>query len=282
MDEYRVPPGTTINLPRLNPADTNGTHKGSIQDKLQDDLNALAELQELHWVAATHGILIVLQGIDASGKDGTVRHVMSAFNPAGTRVISFKQPSVEELSHDYLWRIHKAAPARGEIAIFNRSHYESVIVERVHKLVPEAVWRPRYQQINDFEHMLTLANTIVFKFFLHISPEEQYERLRARIDDPSKWWKLSPTDWQDRARWDEMEAAYNEMLTKTSTDYAPWYIVPADKKWYRNLVVARTIRERLEPMRQPWKDAIARLGTARKAEVDKQLEGIKDTLQRVI
>jgi PPK2 family polyphosphate:nucleotide phosphotransferase len=183
--------------------------------------------------------------MDAAGKDGTIRHVMSGVNPQGCRVTGFKVPSAEELDHDYLWRIHAAVPGRGEIGIFNRSHYESVLVERVHNLVPEPVWSKRYDQINDFEKLLANDGVMILKFFLHISREEQRERLLARLHDPTKVWKCSPTDFSERPLWDAYTKAYEEALSRCSTEWAPWFIIPANKKWYRNLAVSQVIVETL-------------------------------------
>lgn len=193
-------------------------------------------------------LLVVLQALDAGGKDSTIRRVFQGVNPQGVRVHSFKVPSKEELDHDFLWRIHKAVPGKGMISVFNRSHYEDVLVVRVHNIVPEAVWRPRYEQINQFEKLLHDTGTRILKFYLHISPEEQKERFQARLDDPSKHWKFSLEDLEKRKFWDDYMVAYQEMLEQTSTAWAPWYIIPSDQKWYRNLAISRVILHTLQEM----------------------------------
>jgi PPK2 family polyphosphate:nucleotide phosphotransferase len=228
----------------------------------------LARQQELLYGAATHGVLIVLQGTDTAGKDGTIKHVMSAVNPLGCQVTSFKVPTVDELAHDFLWRIHLRTPARGTMAIFNRSHYEDVLVARVHKLVPRGVWQDRYDAINAFERLLTNSGVILLKFFLHISKDEQKQRLLEREQDKSKAWKLSVGDWQERAYWDDYVAAYEDALARCGTSWAPWHIIPADSKSYRNYVVARTIVERLEPYEHAWERALANLGAQRLRELE--------------
>jgi PPK2 family polyphosphate:nucleotide phosphotransferase len=219
---------------------------------LQDLTNRLETLQELLYAQAKHKILIVLQAMDAGGKDGTIRHVFEGVNPQGVKVAGFKVPTPQELAHDYLWRIHQHTPGNGEIVIFNRSHYEDVLVVRVHELVPPSVWRKRYAQINDFERMLVEEGTTVLKFFLHISPDEQKERLQARLDDPTKHWKFSSGDLKERKRWPDYVKAYEAVLSRTSTEWAPWHIVPANRKWYRNLVIATTIVETLEGLKMSY------------------------------
>ena len=194
-------------------------------------------------------MLVVLQGIDAAGKDGTIKRVMNAFNPQGSPVTSFKVPTAEELAHDYLWRIHRAVPRKGEIGIFNRSHYEDVLVVRVHDIVPRAVWSKRYDQINDFERHLVATGTTVVKFFLAIDRDEQRERFQARYDDPSKRWKFSMGDLEERAHWDDYQAAFDEALTRTSTDEAPWYVIPANRKWFRNLAVSTILADTIADLR---------------------------------
>ncbi len=196
-----------------------------------------------------YALLIVLQAVDAGGKDGTIRHVMSGVNPQGCVVTAFKEPTPEELSHDFLWRVHKAVPSRGDIGIFNRSHYEDVLIVRVHSLVPKVVWQKRYEQINDFEYMLTENNVTILKFYLHISRDEQRKRLEARLRDPTHNWKLSLSDLEERQHWDDYREAYEAALRKCSTDRAPWYVIPANKKWFRNQVVAELIVQALDRMK---------------------------------
>src|SRR5215213_2106464 len=248
MKRYRVEPGSQVDLAKIDPGSTEA-FKGGKKDaeKVFPKLNArLDEMQELLWAEHRHKVLIVLQGMDTSGKDGTIRHVFEGVNPTGVRVASFKAPTPEELEHDFLWRIHPKVPGAGEMVIFNRSHYEDVLVVRVRNLSPETVWRKRYDQINDFERLLAETGTTLLKFFLHISKDEQKERLQARIDDPTKRWKFRKGDLTDRELWDDYQAAYEDALSKTSTEHAPWYVVPADKKWYRNLVIATVLDETLK------------------------------------
>jgi PPK2 family polyphosphate:nucleotide phosphotransferase len=234
----RVAPGRRIDLGDVDPGATFGFEKEGAKVVTDGLLDRLTELQERLWAEQKRSVLIVLQGIDAAGKDGTIRKVMTAFNPQGCPVASFKVPSAEELAHDFLWRIHKAVPRKGEIGIFNRSHYEDVLVVRVHDIVPKAVWSRRYDQINDFERMLAANGTTIVKVFLSIDRDEQRDRFQARYDDPTKRWKFAMGDLAERARWDDYQAAYEDALSKTSTDRAPWYVIPANKKWFRDLAVA--------------------------------------------
>jgi PPK2 family polyphosphate:nucleotide phosphotransferase len=206
------------------------------------------ELQDLLYAEGRRALLVVLQGRDTSGKDGTIRKVFGPLDPLGIMIANFKAPTPVELAHDFLWRVHQAVPLKGTIGVFNRSHYEDVLVVRVHELVPEAVWRPRYEQINEFERLLSENGTTILKFFLHISRGEQRERLLARLDDPTKYWKFSAGDLAERDRWDAYTAAYQEALARTSTAHAPWYIVPADKKYVRDLLVAQIVVDTLERM----------------------------------
>ena len=248
MDRYRIPPHTTIRLSDHDPGDLSAFAGGKEQGKTRSKhLNRRLEaLQELLYAQGRHKVLVVLQAMDTGGKDGTIRRVFEGVNPAGVRVASFKVPTHEELAHDYLWRVHADTPGNGQITIFNRSHYEDVLVVRVHDLVPEEVWSRRYDHINAFERLLADEGTTIRKFFLHISPEEQAERLRARLDDPTKHWKFSVGDLEERRRWADYSAAYEEVLSRTSTEWAPWYVVPADRKWYRDLVVASVLVDTLE------------------------------------
>ncbi len=235
-------------------------------EKLSEELS---ELQQLMAAAQHHSLLIVLQGMDTSGKDGTIRHVMSHVNPLGCDVRSFKGPTTREQTHDFLWRIHRVVPSRGMISIFNRSHYEDVLVVRVHDLVPEPVWRQRYAAINDFERMLTQNDTIILKFYLHIGYEEQEKRLLARQEDRNKAWKLSSADWAERRYWNDYQKAYGDALAKCSTDEAPWYIVPANRKWYRNLLVARTLVSTMRPYKKEWQAKLVERGEHEIALIEK-------------
>ncbi len=245
---FRLTAGGRFRLRRVDPATTPGFDGGKQEAQpLLDRLTArLESLQELLHAEGRRRVLVVLQGLDTSGKDGVIRHVFEGVNPAGVRVASFKAPTEAELARDFLWRAHAAVPRSGEIVIFNRSHYEDVLVVRVRGLAPAAVWRRRYRQIVEFERQLAETGTTILKFFLHISRDEQRERLQARIDDPAKRWKFRAGDLDDRARWPHYQAAYEAMLRRTSTRWAPWHVVPADKKWFRNLVVASTLVDALE------------------------------------
>jgi PPK2 family polyphosphate:nucleotide phosphotransferase len=243
-------PGAKIDLDDIDPDDTSGLQKGpDVENLMVEQLTRLYELQGKFRADAKHALLIVLQGLDASGKDGTIRHVFSGVNPQGCEVDSFKAPTEKELAHDYLWRIHPECPRKGLIEIFNRSHYEDVLVVRVDELLPEKVWRKRYRHICEFERMLADCDTVILKFYLHISRKEQKRRMMARLEDPEKNWKFSEADLRVRVKWNAYREAYNEALTRTNTDYAPWHIVPADAKWHRNLVVARTVVNALEKLR---------------------------------
>jgi PPK2 family polyphosphate:nucleotide phosphotransferase len=250
IDRYRVKPGQQIQLEAFDPQDS-GDFVGN-KDKggeILEELNqALEKLQELLYAEHKHKLLIILQGMDTSGKDGVIRHVFDGVNPQGVRVASFKVPTPLELDHDFLWRIHQQAPARGEMVIFNRSHYEDVLVVRVHELVPPNVWHKRYQHINNFEKLLSDEGTIILKFFLHISKAEQKGRLLDRLKEPDKRWKFNPGDLKERLRWDEYTRAYEDAISQTSTEYAPWFIVPANRKWYRNLVIASLLVDTLKEL----------------------------------
>jgi PPK2 family polyphosphate:nucleotide phosphotransferase len=243
---FRVKPGSRVKLADFDPDDTAGAHKKEVKERLEENVAKLADWQHRLYAEGKRAVLLILQGMDTSGKDGTIAHVMSGLNPQGCRVTSFKEPSAVELSHDFLWRVHQAVPARGEVGIFNRSHYESVLVERVHKLVPQEVWSRRYEQINEFEHILVENGVTVLKFFLNISKQEQLERLRARLDDPTKLWKFNPGDLQERKLWKDYMAAYEDALGRCSTAAAPWFIIPANKKWMRNLAVSQILLETFE------------------------------------
>jgi PPK2 family polyphosphate:nucleotide phosphotransferase len=242
----RVAPGSHVDLSKIDPGNTHGFDKEGGKDVVDGLLDRLTELQERLWAEQQRAVLVVLQGIDAAGKDGTIRKVMTAFNPQGCPVSSFKVPSTEELAHDYLWRIHKRTPAKGEIGIFNRSHYEDVLVVRVHDIVPKQIWSARYDQIVSFEDHLAANGTTIVKFFLYIDKDEQRERFQARYDDPTKHWKFALGDLEERKRWDDYIAAYEDALSKTSTKAAPWYVIPANHKWFRDLAVASILESTLE------------------------------------
>ncbi len=249
MDRFRVEGGKRVELSKIDPAfKDRHTDKESANAEIAAHAGRLRELQYLVYAEDRRSVLICLQALDAGGKDGTINHVLGAMNPQGTRVHAFKVPSREEAAHDFLWRAHRHAPARGEIVVFNRSHYEDVLVVRVHDLVPEHVWSKRYDAINDFERQLEESGTHILKFFLHISEHEQLERFKQRLEDPSRWWKISESDYSERALWPAYMEAYEEALSRTSTAHAPWYVIPADHKWFRNLAVSRIVVETLESL----------------------------------
>jgi PPK2 family polyphosphate:nucleotide phosphotransferase len=268
-----VLPGAPVDLAALPTGDDGGMSREEGRARLEEVTAELGALQEELYAAGTHALLVVLQGMDTSGKDGTIRAVMSGVSPVGCRVASFRVPTPDELARDFLWRVHREVPAKGMMAVFNRSHYEDVLVVRVQELVPEAVWRPRYEQIRRFEALLADTGTLLLKFFLHISPEEQEERLLAREADPTKAWKLSAGDWRERERWDAYQRAYAEAIEETSTEEAPWHVVPADRKWYRNLRVAETIVRSLREHRGAWADRLERMAAAGREEVRAFREG---------
>lgn len=248
ISRYRVEAGSAFSLADCDPRDTAGFDGGKKEGRAAfAGLNQrLESLQELLYAEGKRRLLVVLQATDTGGKDGTIRNVFDGVNPQGVKVVSFKRPTERELAHDYLWRVHPHVPADGEIVIFNRSHYEDVLVVRVHDLVPEDRWRRRYDHIRSFETLMADEGTSILKFFLHISEEEQAERLQARLDDPTKHWKFSLGDLDERKRWDAYQEAFEEMLERTSTAAAPWYVVPADRKWWRNIVVSKAIVDTLE------------------------------------
>jgi PPK2 family polyphosphate:nucleotide phosphotransferase len=247
-----VPPHKKVQLKDFDPDETFGfekDHNTRRDEKLmQKTIATLDELQYKLYAEANRSLLVILQGMDTSGKDGTIRHVMSGASPQSCKITSFKVPTATELAHDFLWRIHKATPEKGQIGIFNRSQYEDVLAVRVHKLVPKSVWSERYDQINEFEKHLAENGTTILKFFLHISNEEQKERILERIANPTKHWKLSPADLKERSYWDDYTEAYEDALNKCSTNYAPWFVIPANHKWFRNLAVSKIIVEALEKM----------------------------------
>jgi PPK2 family polyphosphate:nucleotide phosphotransferase len=254
MKEYRIKQGSQLNLDTCDPDDT-GEYKKTDQGKEKAKavtvqlIGRLEELQERLYANGDRAVLIVLQGMDTSGKDGTIKSVMSGVNPQGCKVVSFKAPSSEELDHDFLWRVHQKAPSHGQIGIFNRSHYEDVLITRVHGWVSDKVVKQRFNQITEFEELLHESGTAILKFFLHISKDEQKERLEERIRDPEKRWKFNEGDLEERKLWKHYMEAFEDMLAATSTAQAPWYIVPANRKWYRNLVVADRVVSVLEDMK---------------------------------
>ncbi len=244
---FQVKPGSRVRIRHFNPG---------LKDKHESKKSALAQVAKLQqrmdtlqfqlYAEQKHSLLIVLQALDAGGKDGVVRHVLGSMNPQGCRVVGFKQPSTEERAHDFLWRVEQQTPRRGEVVIFNRSHYEDVLVARVHELVPEKVWSGRYEQINDFERRLIANGTHILKFFLHISKDEQLKRFKDRLDDPARQWKISETDYTERKYWDAYESAYEDALSKCSTKDAPWFVIPSDHKWFRDLAISEIIVQTME------------------------------------
>ncbi len=266
---WKVKEGTKVKLKDYDPGYTDDMTDralaATLLEKLDDELN---ELQEMMAAAQHQALLMILQGMDTSGKDGTIRHVLSRVNPQGCIVHSFKEPTQEELAHDFLWRIHKAVPARGVLGVFNRSQYEDVLVVRVHNLVPKDVWSHRYKEINNFEKSLASNSTIILKFFLYISKDEQERRLLAREQDKDKAWKIDASDWVERQYWDDYQEAYEDALTNCSTEEAPWYIVPANHKWYRNLAIAQTLVDTMRQYKSEWKAQLEERGK-------KQLEALR-------
>ncbi len=258
---YKVEGKSPIKLQNLDSTADPGLTREEGEKKHVQAVKELIELQELLYAARQKSVLIVLQGRDTSGKDGAIRHVTGPLNSQSCEVASFKIPTEEELAHDFLWRIHSQTPLAGHIKIFNRSHYEDVLVVRVHKLVSEKTWRARYEHINNFERLLVDSGVIVLKFYLHISKEEQEERLRAREKDPTKFWKLSVNDWKEREFWDDYTAAYEEAINLCSSKQAPWIIVPADKKWFRNMVISQVLRDALLPYKDSWLKELKKMGT---------------------
>jgi PPK2 family polyphosphate:nucleotide phosphotransferase len=249
INRFKVAPGSKVKLKEIDPGfkDQHDNHKQA-SEEIDEDRKKLRKLQELFYADVRYSLLICLQGMDTAGKDGTIDHILGAMNPQGCSVVGFKQPTPQELSHDFLWRIHPHAPARGKVAIFNRSHYEDVLVVRVHDLVPKAVWSLRYDRINDFEKGLVEENTRILKFYLHLSKKEQLSRFKERLDLPAKQWKISEADYKEREFWSDYIAAYENVLSRCSTHDAPWFIIPSDHKWFRNLAIARIVVEHLEEL----------------------------------
>ena len=253
QERFGVKPGSQVKLKDIDPGFKDGRKDAANEAAEMDSYRKrLRELQELLYVGKQHSLLICLQALDTGGKDGTIDHVLGAMNPQGCRVQAFREPTPEEAAHDFLWRAHRAAPAAGEVVVFNRSYYEGVLVERVRKLVPESAWSRRYALIDAFEQGLAARATLVLKFFLHISKQEQLKRFKDRLDDPTKQWKISESDYADRRRWDDYMAAYEDALSRCSTAQAPWYVIPADHKWFRNLAVARIVVEHLEELKMSY------------------------------
>jgi PPK2 family polyphosphate:nucleotide phosphotransferase len=254
MKRYLVRPGERVRLARWNPRDSSGFR--GVKDDGRKELGRLnvrlEKLQELLFAEHRHPVLIVLQGMDSAGKDGTIRRVFAGVNPQGVRVASFKRPTAPELDHDFLWRIHAELPSRGEMVLFNRSHYEDVLITRVHGTISKDVWERRYREINEFERTLTEEGTVILKFFLHVSRREQKRRLQERLDDPTKHWKFREADLLERERWSAYARAYEDALTATSTRWAPWCVVPSDRKWFRDLVVSDRIVSELERLRMKY------------------------------
>jgi PPK2 family polyphosphate:nucleotide phosphotransferase len=250
-DQYRIKPADTVVLPDWPAGEVDGFNgkKADAVPLIEEQSAKLFDLQQLLYADNSRKVLIVLQGMDTSGKDGTIKHVFKMVNPLGVKVANFKRPNDVELEHDYLWRVHHNAPRNGEVAIFNRSHYEDVLVVRVHDLVPKKVWQKRYDHIRQFEQMLADEGTVIRKFFLHISKDEQRERLQERLDNPAKHWKFEHGDIEERKYWDAYTDAYEEAISRTSTTDAPWYVIPSDKKWYRNLLISTILVETLEALR---------------------------------
>jgi PPK2 family polyphosphate:nucleotide phosphotransferase len=246
---FMVEPGAKVRLSKMNPSYT-GKHESQEKaaPEISKHIERMAKLQYLLYADGNQSLLVVLQALDAAGKDGVIRHVLSGMNPQGTSVFGFKQPSKDEAAHDFLWRAHLRAPGKGEVVIFNRSHYEDVLVVRVRKLVPHSVWSKRYGLINDFEEMLSRNGTNIVKLFLHISPEEQLSRFKQRLDDPSRHWKISENDYTERELWPKYVDAYEDAIALTTTKRAPWYIIPANHKWFRDLAVSQIIADTLDEM----------------------------------
>lgn len=264
---FKISSGMPVELKDYDPDCDAGLDKNEGKQRFTELSVELEALQEELYGAGQHAVLMILQGMDTSGKDGTIRYVLGAVNPQGCRVETFRVPTEEELAHDFLWRAHKAAPRRGSIGAFNRSHYEDVLVVRVRELVPEEVWRARYDQINQFESLLAANQTIILKFFLHISREEQERRLLRREQDETKAWKLSPEDWRERERWQEYQRAYEDVLSRCSTKTAPWYIVPANRKWYRNLAIIEALVKTLRRHRREWRETLDAMSRERLTEL---------------
>ncbi|HMF42715.1 MAG TPA: PPK2 family polyphosphate kinase [Polyangia bacterium] len=264
---HRLDGSRRVRLDKVDPADTQDIEKDEGLERVEKLGRELSELENLLAYAGTHALLVVLQGRDASGKDGSIRKILEFTNVQQAYVQPFKVPTEEEHAHDFLWRVHKAVPRRGYMTLFNRSHYEDVLAARVHKLVPESVWKGRFDHINAFERLLLDADVILLKFYLHVSADEQYQRLRAREKDPRTAWKLNPGDWRELPLWDDFTLAYEDVLNRCATRDAPWYLVPADKKWFRNLAVIDRIVRALRPYRKVWLDTLKQMGKSAMKEI---------------
>ena len=264
-EEFKIEPNSKVKLDKID-----ASYKGDEEDKesaqvtIAKYVKRLPELQYLMYAENKRSLLIILQGMDAAGKDGIINHVMSVMNPQGCRVYAFKTPSVREQARDFLWRIHAAAPRKGEVAIFNRSHYEDVLIVRVHKLVPKEVWSKRYDEINAFERLLSNYGTHILKFYLHIDKEEQLARFKQRLDDPTRHWKISESDYTERKYWDDYQEAFEDAISKCSTDYAPWYVIPANRKWFRNLAVSQILVDTLESLNMKFPEPTVNIEEIRK------------------
>ncbi len=261
-------PGSRVRLGAISAEPPKGITKGKAQKRFAALGQELFDLQDAMYGARVNSVLVVLQGRDSAGKDGSIKHVVGCLNPRGVSVTSFGVPTLEEREHDFLWRIHKHAPRRGEFAIFNRSHYEDVLVVRVHDLSPEKLWKERFGHIRDFEELLSEHNTIILKYFLHITRDEQEQRLLEREEERDTAWKLNPNDWKERDHWDEYTRAYEDAISKTAAPHAPWIIVPANSKWYRNLVIAESIAGALRDHRRHWEKTLEDMGKAGRAGLD--------------
>jgi PPK2 family polyphosphate:nucleotide phosphotransferase len=265
---HPIEPGRKVKLREIDPGSTGGLNKEKGAAEFAKLAGRLEELQEQLFAAREHALFVVLQGMDTSGKDGAIRKVLSHVSPQGCRVETFKVPTEEELAHDFLWRVHKVTPRRGMVAVFNRSHYEDVVVVRVHGLVAKEVWKARYSQINHFEEMLARNRTLIVKLFLHISNEEQEERLLAREQDPVKAWKLNAGDWKERELWDEYQEAYEDALSRCSTEAAPWHVIPANHKWFRDVAVAEALVAAMEPHGEEWRKTLERMSAEGREELE--------------
>lgn len=263
-EKFRVKPGSAVRLDKVDAA-FKDKHEGqtSALGELEKYTQRLRELQYLLYAEGKRSLLIILQAMDAGGKDGTINHVLGNMNPQGARVYGFKVPSAEEAAHDFLWRIHQAAPHRGQVAIFNRSHYEDVLISRVHKTVPKKIWSKRYDLINDFEKNLAGNGTHILKFYLHISEDEQLRRFKQRIDDPARHWKISESDYGEREYWDDYTRAFEDALSRCSTAHAPWFVIPANHKWFRNLAVSQIVVETLESLNMEFPKPTVDIGEVR-------------------